>query len=117
MSNHLQKKLKDSFVKTIKDVAAMEHGEILKYFEIHLYFAAMEYCGGNQVKASEALGVARGTLRTKLKEYFGTTQVGGAFNYKPKDFMTEKEKTKKPDRKTLLFESVSRSEIDDKCCV
>jgi Fis family transcriptional regulator len=29
----------------------------------------MKYCNGNQSEASKMLGLNRGTLRTKLKEY------------------------------------------------
>jgi Fis family transcriptional regulator len=48
--------------------------------ESAMYEAAMKFTKGNQVQAAKVLGVARGTLRTKLKQYFGTTQVGGLYH-------------------------------------
>jgi Fis family transcriptional regulator, factor for inversion stimulation protein len=50
--------------------------DILKEVEAALYQATMTHMHGNQSRGSKFLGVSRGTLRTKLKEYFGTTQVG-----------------------------------------
>ncbi len=49
---------------------------VLKLVETALYEAVMRYTRGNQSRAARLLGVSRGTLRTKLKEYFGTTHVG-----------------------------------------
>ncbi len=41
-----------------------------KYIE-HVYHLARH----NQVKAAKMLGISRGTLRTKLKQYFGDTYI------------------------------------------
>lgn len=49
---------------------------ILYEVEAGMYEAVMHYCKGNQSKAAKVLGVSRGTLRTKLKLYYGTTHVG-----------------------------------------
>lgn len=53
---------------------------ILEEVEAAMYEAAMKFTKGNQVQAAKVLGVARGTLRTKLKQYFSTTQVGGLYH-------------------------------------
>ena len=42
---------------------------VLKEVEAPLLFEIMKYCNGNQSEASKMLGLNRGTLRTKLKEY------------------------------------------------
>ena len=52
------------------------NNKVLKIVEGALYEAVMRYTRGNQSRAARLLGVSRGTLRTKLKEYFGTTHVG-----------------------------------------
>ena len=38
-------------------------------FEKPLLEVVMRYTGNNQVKAAQLLGIARGTLRTRLKKY------------------------------------------------
>jgi len=53
---------------------------VLGEVEAAMYEATMKFTKGNQVQAARVLGVARGTLRTKLKQYFGTTQVGGLYH-------------------------------------
>jgi len=45
---------------------------VLEQIEIPLYKAVIEHCGYNQSKATDMLGVSRGTFRKKLKKYFGT---------------------------------------------
>lgn len=47
------------------DLYKMVLGEV----EEPLFRAVLEYTGGNQSKASELLGINRGTLRKKLKMY------------------------------------------------
>ncbi len=49
---------------------------VLEEVESALYEAVMIFTRGNQSQAAKVLGVSRGTLRTKLKTYFGTTHVG-----------------------------------------
>ena len=44
--------------------------------ETSLYKTVMQHTKGNQSEAARILGVSRGTLRTKLAEYFGTTHIG-----------------------------------------
>ncbi len=115
--SQLQKQLKNSFADVIENAGKTEYGTILKFVERPLYFAAMEYVGGNQAKAANLMGVARGTLRAKLKEYFGTTLVGGTYNYRPKEFVNKKEKTKTISTNTLLFNSKIKEDLDEKCRV
>jgi len=49
---------------------------VLEEVESALYEAIMKFTHGNQSRAAILLGVSRGTLRTKLKQYFGTTHIG-----------------------------------------
>lgn len=42
---------------------------VLAELEEPLFRAVLQYTGGNQSKASELLGINRGTLRKKLKQY------------------------------------------------
>ena len=42
---------------------------VLKEVELPLLQLTLEHCNGNQSQASQILGMNRGTLRTKLKEY------------------------------------------------
>ena len=42
---------------------------VLKEVELPLLEIVMKQCDDNQTKASKILGINRGTLRTKLKEY------------------------------------------------
>lgn len=52
------------------------HNVVLGEVESAMYEAVMKYTRGNQSRAAKLMGVSRGTLRTKLKQYFGTTHVG-----------------------------------------
>ena len=42
---------------------------VMEEVEEPLFRSVLEYTGGNQSKASELLGINRGTLRKKLKQY------------------------------------------------
>ena len=44
---------------------------LLEKAEKHVIQLAIERCKGNQSTAALALGISRGTLRTKLRKYFG----------------------------------------------
>lgn len=71
----------DSYFNTLRgeDPEALDIS-IFEEVEAAMYEATMKFTRGNQVQAAKVLGVARGTLRTKLKQYFGTTQVGGLYH-------------------------------------
>lgn len=56
------------------------HSLVLEEVESALYEAVMKFTRGNQSRAALLMGVSRGTLRTKLKHYFGTTHVGTGEN-------------------------------------
>ena len=45
------------------------YGMVLKEIELPMLEIVMDQCNNNQTKASEVLGINRGTLRSKLKEY------------------------------------------------
>ncbi len=49
---------------------------VMGEFEPPLLEAVMYYVKGNQVRAAQLLGLSRGTLRKRLREYFNTTHVG-----------------------------------------
>ena len=71
----------DNYFDTIKNNGPLSlHTLVIEEVEAAKYEAAMKFTKGNQVQAAKVLGVARGTLRTKLKQYFGTTQVGGLYH-------------------------------------
>ena len=57
-------------------IAESINKSILFEVEAGMYEAVMHHCKGNQSEAAKRLGVSRGTLRTKLKRYYGTTHVG-----------------------------------------
>lgn len=42
---------------------------VIDQVEAPLLRAAMDYCGGNQTRAAETLGLNRGTLRKKLRQH------------------------------------------------
>ncbi len=42
---------------------------VMKEVELGLFKTVLDYSGGNQSKAAETLGLARGTLRKRLAEY------------------------------------------------
>ena len=49
---------------------------VLEEIEIPLFRAVMEHCKYNQSRAALMLGISRGTLRTKLRQYFDDKYVG-----------------------------------------
>lgn len=68
----------DEYFDTLKRIQkdALVTGPILEEVEAAVYESAMRFTHGNQSLAARLLGVSRGTLRTKLVHYFGTTHVG-----------------------------------------
>ena len=42
---------------------------VMKEVELGLFKTVLDYSGGNQSKAADWLGLARGTLRKRLEEY------------------------------------------------
>lgn len=78
------KSLSEQVRETVKNYFANLNGQdpvelyklVLEEVEIPLLQATMEYTKNNQSRAAIILGLARGTLRTKLKKYFDDTYVG-----------------------------------------
>ena len=71
----------DSYFNDIKNNTPISlEAFVVEEVESAMYEAVMKFTKGNQVQAARVLGVARGTLRTKLKQYFSTTQVGGLYH-------------------------------------
>lgn len=68
---------------TIKQHLLTSKAEILDLYKLvmdeieePLYQSTMEHCKYNQSRAALILGVSRGTLRTRLKQFFGDKYVG-----------------------------------------
>lgn len=49
---------------------------VLEEVETPLFKAVMDHCKYNQSRAAVLLGISRGTLRTKLRQYFDDKYVG-----------------------------------------
>lgn len=45
------------------------HQLVMREVEVPLIQAALDYADGNQTRAAQLLGINRGTLRRKLREY------------------------------------------------
>lgn len=76
LREHMTSLLQEYFNSMDEAAASKNQNQVLKEVEAALYEAVMKFMRGNQSRAARFLGVSRGTLRTKLKEYFGTTHVG-----------------------------------------
>jgi Fis family transcriptional regulator len=61
----MRKYFKELDGEAAKDIYSM----VLKEVELPLLQIVMKQCNDNQTEASHMLGINRGTLRTKLKEY------------------------------------------------
>jgi Fis family transcriptional regulator len=59
-----------------KDASLNLHDKVIGIVEAPLFRTVMEMTRYNQSKAARVLGVSRGTLRTKLKLYFGDEFIG-----------------------------------------
>ena len=75
MKRLAQDKLAEDILQYLED-GVLNRGELLEFVERSMYEAVMTYTRGNQAQATKVTGVARGTLRAKLMQYFGTTLVG-----------------------------------------
>lgn len=67
--SHYLKIMKDEQVTSLYDM-------VLEQVEAPLLQATMEASKFNQSRAAKTLGLSRGTLRTKLRKYFGDRYVG-----------------------------------------
>ncbi len=60
----------DRYFQHIEDEPVTDlHQMVIAEVEIPLLESVMHYCGNNQSKASIMLGLNRGTLRSKLRQY------------------------------------------------
>lgn len=69
LSEHVQESISDYFQALNGHQPADLYRVVLEQVEAPLLRAVLEYCEQNQSRASEVLGINRGTLRKKLKQY------------------------------------------------
>ena len=66
-----------TYMKTSSNLGELDlYQLILEEVEAPLFRSVMELTRYNQSKAARVLGLSRGTLRTKLKHYFGDEFIG-----------------------------------------
>lgn len=69
LSFEVEKSLRKYFKELDGEAPINVYNMVLKVVEGPLFEVIMKQCNGNQTHASRVLGINRGTLRTKLKEY------------------------------------------------
>ena len=69
LSHQVSKSMRKYFKELDGERASDIYNMVLKEVELPLLEIVMRECNGNQSKASQILGINRGTLRTKLKEH------------------------------------------------
>ena len=69
LSSQVSKSMRKYFKELEGEAAKDLYGMVLKEVEFPLLEIVMEQCNNNQTQASQILGINRGTLRNKLKEY------------------------------------------------
>ena len=69
LSHQVSKSMRKYFKELDGDRASDIYNMVLKEVELPLLEIVMRECNDNQSKASQILGINRGTLRTKLKEH------------------------------------------------
>ena len=69
LSFEVEKSLRKYFKELDGEAPINVYNMVLKEVEGPLFEIIMKQCNGNQTHASRVLGINRGTLRTKLKEY------------------------------------------------
>lgn len=65
----VSKMIQDYFCALDGQPAQKLYAMVIKEVELGLFKTVLEYTGGNQSKAADWLGLARGTLRKRLEEY------------------------------------------------
>ena len=68
--------VKNYLSKGSRDAHLNLHQLVLEIVEAPLFRTVMELSRYNQSRAARVLGVSRGTLRTKLKQYFDDEFIG-----------------------------------------
>ena len=69
LSSQVSKSMRKYFKELEGEVTKDLYDMVLKEVEVPLLEIVMEQCNNNQTQASQILGINRGTLRNKLKEY------------------------------------------------
>jgi|TARA_B110000438_G_C15814326_1_gene651238 Fis family transcriptional regulator len=69
LSSQVTRSMRKYFKELDGEAARDVYGMVLKEIELPMLEIVMDQCNNNQTKASEVLGINRGTLRSKLKEY------------------------------------------------
>ena len=69
LSDEVTKSMRKYFNELDGEKASNIYSMVLKEVEQPMLESVMRECKGNQTLASQILGLNRGTLRTKLKEY------------------------------------------------
>ena len=69
LSEHVQDSISDYFQALNGSQPADLYRMVLEQVEAPLLRAVLDHCEMNQSRASEVLGINRGTLRKKLKQY------------------------------------------------
>jgi len=69
LSFQVEKSLRKYFKELDGEAPINVYNMVLKEVEGPLFEVIMKQCNGNQTHASRVLGINRGTLRAKLKEY------------------------------------------------
>ena len=69
LSHQVSKSMRKYFKELDGERASDSSNMVLKEVELPLLEIVMRECNDNQSKASQILGINRGTLRTKLKEH------------------------------------------------
>lgn len=71
----LNRLLNKDFIFTVEEGTNISEG--MKQFEAAYYEQVFVQARYNQSKAANLLSISRGTFRTKMKEYFGDSYIGG----------------------------------------
>ena len=69
LRNHAERALSDYLASLNGHRPARLYDMVLREVEEPLFRTVMDYTEGNQVRAASILGINRGTLRKKLREY------------------------------------------------
>ena len=69
LSSQVTRSMRKYFKELDGEAARDVYGMVLKEIELPMLEIVMDQCNNNQTKASEVLGINRGTLRSKLREY------------------------------------------------
>lgn len=69
IGNIMRNTIQNNMFNVVKQLNTLQFKEALENAEKEVYLAAYKYAGGNQTRTAKLLGVARGTLITKVKQF------------------------------------------------